>query len=325
MAANIGIMDGAYFVSRSDILSWINSTLNLNIVKVEEAASGAIHCQLMDSVYPNVVPMHKVNYEAKSEYEMIQNYKVLQDVFDKLKIAKHIEVSKLVKGRPLDNLEFMQWMKRYCDSINGGVVNPSYNPVERREMAKGGKESTRKAQAMPSSRPKPSPRSSTTSTKKPEASSSTRSATAIRIPNPSGSGRGANAVPILDKQIQALNEQVMELKLTVENLEKERDFYFTKLRDIEIVCQTPELVDHPAFVALQKILYAEEDSSYVTEDVQAMLVETMFESPEAHQMSESPNDKSESSGTSPLHSSKESVYRGGNGDIIPKINTVEVQ
>jgi len=35
-----------------------------------------------------------------------------------------------------------------------------------------------------------------------------------------------------------LNEEIEELKLNVDGLEKERNFYFGKLREIEILVQT---------------------------------------------------------------------------------------
>ena len=37
-----------------------------------------------------------------------------------------------------------------------------------------------------------------------------------------------------------MNGQLLETKLTIEGLEKERDFYFGKLRDIEVLCQEAE-------------------------------------------------------------------------------------
>ncbi|XP_058772817.1 microtubule-associated protein RP/EB family member 1C [Vicia villosa] len=269
MATNIGIMDAAYFVGRSEILYWINSLLQLNLTKVEEACSGAVHCQLLDAAHPGIVPMHKVNFDAKSEYEMIQNYKVLQDVFNKLKITKHIEVSKLVKGRPLDNLEFMQWMKRYCDSVNSG--QDYYNPSERREVCKGAREvGRRSAHSQPSTKG-----GSTTAAHRPQSSHNARRndvpaanhpAThgAVRASRPSAP---AAANPAYDQQVQ----QITELKLSIDSLEKERDFYFAKLRDIEILGQTPGVENSPVFEAILKILYATDDNGSELAEAQAIL------------------------------------------------------
>ncbi|XP_020257320.1 microtubule-associated protein RP/EB family member 1B-like [Asparagus officinalis] len=244
-ATKIGIMDGAYFVGRGEILSWINATLQLNLTKIEEAASGAVQCQMMDMIRPGLVPMHKVNFEAKSEYDMIQNYKILQEAFAKLKIEKHIEVNKLVKGRPLDNLEFLQWLKRYCDSVNGGIKNENYNPVERR--SKGGRG------------PRGYQRSSKSLVANNSANCDLMKDASHNISSPRA--RQVHATPNVDntrEQIQELTDKIADIKLSMDTMEKERDFYFAKLRDIEILSQSPELEHLPMTKAIRKILYAAE-------------------------------------------------------------------
>ena len=44
--------------------------------------------------------------------------------------------------------------------------------------------------------------------------------------------------------------QMAEMKLKVDNVERERDFYFDKLRDIEILCQMAELQSVPVSQAV---------------------------------------------------------------------------
>lgn len=56
--------------------------------------------------------------------------------------------------------------------------------------------------------------------------------------------------------------QLMELKLTVDGLEKERDFYFSKLRDIELICQEHESENNPILSKIIDILYATEVSGH---------------------------------------------------------------
>ena len=90
---NFGLMNGAYFVSKREILDWVNNTLSLNIVKIEQLGTGAIYCQLIDAYIPDVIPMSKLNWKAKTDYEFIANLKLLQAAFAKLKVSKHIDVS----------------------------------------------------------------------------------------------------------------------------------------------------------------------------------------------------------------------------------------
>ena len=49
----------AYFVGRRAILDWLNNTFSMNLGKIEETASGAVACQLLDALYPGDVPMQK--------------------------------------------------------------------------------------------------------------------------------------------------------------------------------------------------------------------------------------------------------------------------
>jgi hypothetical protein len=52
---------------------------------------------------------------------------------------QHIEVAKLVKARPLDNTEFMQWFKAYFENQTGGRgLEDEYDGPARRTLCKTG-------------------------------------------------------------------------------------------------------------------------------------------------------------------------------------------
>jgi RP/EB family microtubule-associated protein len=58
-------MDPAFFVGKNILLKWLNDFFDAGYTKVEQCASGAIYCQILDCLYPNKVPLNRVNFDAK--------------------------------------------------------------------------------------------------------------------------------------------------------------------------------------------------------------------------------------------------------------------
>jgi hypothetical protein len=171
------------------------------------------------------------------------------------------------------------------------VTISRYNAAERREVCKGGKEVNRKTVMTANSLSAPPIKASSNAGSRPTTPGNQAAPPARRTENTNPNMSRATKNPSVPasptpKQITVLTDQMMsanhedphakqvtELKLSVDSLEKERDFYFAKLRDIEILCQAPELSHLPAVMAVQRILYAAEDSPSVIAEAQAMVAD----------------------------------------------------
>lgn len=82
-----------------------------------------------------------------------------------------------------------------------------------------------------------------------------------------------------DNDVAQLARQLADLKATVDTLEKERDFYFGKLREIEIIMQQHEADAAVSEVRskVQKILYSTEEGFEVPETVTKTELPTQHE------------------------------------------------
>ncbi len=127
-----GMMSGAYFVGKRQLLEWVNEFLQLNYTKVEQMSTGCAHAQLVDAMFPGQLNLRRINFSPKHEHEFVRNWKPIQEIFNKNSVKKPIAVDKLVKGKYQDNFEFFQWMKSFFDQRYDGEP---YNAVARRKKA----------------------------------------------------------------------------------------------------------------------------------------------------------------------------------------------
>jgi RP/EB family microtubule-associated protein len=300
--STIGLMEGAFFVGRKEIMDWVNCSLDLNLAKVEDTASGAAACQLLDIMHPGQVPMHKVNWGAKQDFEFIQNYKILQTAFTKLGIERHVDVDRLISGRYMDNLEFMQWFKAFYERAVSD--RGDYDCFAQRMKGKGGAQFCVGSKSSISKPTKPTTRpviATKTTTKPIVATKVSKSASEdnavtkenaipnrqkTAAPGDANASKSLAEIHSLKKGKQEAEDECAALRTEMEGMEKERDFYFEKLRDIEVTLQ--ELEDkgegNKLTADLFKILYATVDGFEAVDEVE--VVEEGLPPPSAVEYSE---------------------------------------
>lgn len=256
-------------LSRHDVLAWVNDCLQSHFSKIEELCTGAAYCQYMDMLFPGSIPVKRIKFKTNLEHEYIQNFKLLQAAFKKKGVDKIVPIDKLVKGKFQDNFEFLQWFKKFFDANYSGQ---DYNAMLVREgqpMGAGGASAPRNNNISLSqsnvlrkgSNSKQDLNLSATRGLKPVAKPPPRATVSPTSTTNLHGGRIGNDA----HKIEELANQVSDARGTIEGLEKERDFYFGKLGDIEVVCRENE--DLPVLQKVLSILYATEEGFAAPEEI----------------------------------------------------------
>merc|ERR1712152_95158 len=130
---------------------------------------------------------------------------VLQAAFKRMTVDKIVPVDKLIKGRFQDNFEFLQWFKKFFDANYSGC---EYDALEARGGAPLGNGKQGKVPTNITS-----PRRVTNGLK-----STTSGRSPLKPLNNTVTSNGKN------EKLDVLAVQIEELKLSIDGLEKERDF-----------------------------------------------------------------------------------------------------
>ncbi|KRX70931.1 Microtubule-associated protein RP/EB family member 1, partial [Trichinella sp. T6] len=269
MAVNVYSTSGTTEnLSRHEMLNWVNDCLQSAFTKVEQLCTGTAYCNFMDMLFPGSVALRKVKWSTKLEHEYIQNFKVLQEGFLKMGVNKVVPVDKLIKGKFQDNFEFLQWFKKFFDANYDGRP---YNALSARgEEPMPPADGTTKATGTkaPVTRRAPVTAAASERVAKP-----VTKRTAFARPNSTarssagGHGPSNGQANLTDQRIQDLTEQLKELEMEHTNLAKERDFYYGKLRDIEILAQNcAEAGKGMNAETVLEVLYATEEGFALPEE-----------------------------------------------------------
>lgn len=226
--------------------------------------------------------MKRVKFRTNLEHEYIQNFKILQAAFKKMNVDKIIPIDRLIKGRFQDNFEFLQWFKKFFDANYDGRDYDASLARDNLPMGMGGAGAPKgngiaAAAAVPrkapivssTSRDKIKPISKVTPSRPTAPMGNLERRQIGGVGATTNASKSSSQNSVTNQQVDELTNQIQDMRLHLEGLEKERDFYFSKLRDIEILCQEDEPTDaqNELVQRILNILYATEDGFAPPDDM----------------------------------------------------------
>ncbi|CAI5450957.1 unnamed protein product [Caenorhabditis angaria] len=275
-------------LSRHEMLMWVNDCLQAQFSKIEQLHTGAGYCLFTDFLFPDAIQLKKVKWNSRLELDWLSNWKLVQTTWKNLGVEKVIPVDRLIKGKFQDNFEFLQWFKKLFDAnydgheydpvaARNGEAFPSDAPAAKPAAASRMPGRTTKpvvttirqapaaAAPSPAAAPKPTP---TRAAPAPRAASSiSGSSNALHSNNNKPAAPAKVAAPPKDnfelqkvkEELDEVTRQLTESDNVIASLEKERDFYFSKLRTIEVLCQDNESIGNVEVARILEVLYETEE------------------------------------------------------------------
>ena len=122
-------------LGRSELLSWINKTVESEYLKVEDLSDGVGFCQIIEAFYKGV--SHELNtlkFFAINDIEQKQkNLSIFNVILGKAGCPRQIDPIKMSRGIFSLNLEFLQYLFDFIYKAFGTVVpSKKYNGFKRR-------------------------------------------------------------------------------------------------------------------------------------------------------------------------------------------------
>ena len=90
----------AKHLGRLELLGWLNELTESDYPKIETCADAVAYCQVLDAIAPSSgMPLHKLDYNARSKDDYARNLRVFQAHIKKLRLNFVVDVAGTSNGK----------------------------------------------------------------------------------------------------------------------------------------------------------------------------------------------------------------------------------